>query len=79
MIKGSVYIYIFYMYTHDKDIITESLGAPIFIHLPNEKNREYTCRKEKVRVGEEKELEGVGAVGQMVEVLVAKKVSSFQA
>lgn len=47
MIKGSVYISIFHMYTHDKDIITETPCAPIFIGLPNEKNTEHTCKKKK--------------------------------
>lgn len=51
MIKGSVYVYIFSVYTHDKDIITEALSAAIFICVPNEKNSEYTCRKEKERAG----------------------------
>lgn len=27
------------MYTHDKDIITQSLSATIFICVPNDKNR----------------------------------------
>lgn len=51
MIKASVYVSIFPMYTHDKDIITETLSAPIFICVLNEKNSEHTCRKEKERAG----------------------------
>lgn len=51
MIKVSVYVYIFSVYTHDKDIITEAPSAPIFIRAPNEKNSEYTRRKEKERAG----------------------------
>ena len=52
-IKCSVYIIsIFYIYTKDKYIITETLSAPVFIGLLNEKNREYTCRKEGVRARE---------------------------
>ena len=49
MIKASVYISIIPMYTHDKDIITESLRAPIFICVLNEKNSKNTSRKEKER------------------------------
>lgn len=51
MIKGSVYVYIFYMYTHDKDIITEGPSAPIFICASNEKNRIHVQEGESRRVG----------------------------
>lgn len=69
MIKGSVYVYIFYMYTHDKDIITEILSAPIFICVPNEKNRGYKCRREKVRAGKQR-------LGQTVKVPAPKNLFS---
>lgn len=64
MIKGSVYVYIVYMYTHDKDIITETLNAPIFISVPNEKNRKYTCRREDLRGNGDRRSQGRGWGGR---------------
>lgn len=39
MIKGSVYVYIFYMYTHDKDIITEQRYLSVCLMRKTENTR----------------------------------------
>lgn len=76
MIKGSVYVFIFDMYTHDKDIITETLSETIFIRAPNEKNREYMCRKGDVRArkGSRESWRQRGGSGQTAKVLVPKSL-----
>lgn len=43
LIKGCVYVFIFYVYTQDKNI-TGRLSALIFIGLSNEKKREHMFR-----------------------------------
>lgn len=73
MIKGSVYVHIYSVYTHDKSIITETLSSLIFIPVPNEKNREYASRKKK---GSRKEGAGI-AVGVGTDGKGARKVEGF--
>lgn len=47
LIKGRVYVFIFYIYTKDKNI-TGRQSALIFIALSHEKNREHMCRRKKL-------------------------------
>lgn len=75
MIKGSVYAYIYSVYTHDKSIITETLSSLIFIPVPNEKNREYAFRKKKSSRKEGARIAvGVGTDGKGAS---SKKVGGF--
>lgn len=53
------------MYTHDKDIITQSLSATIFICVPNDKNRIHVQEGEgKSWDEEQKQPGGVGTDGK---------------
>lgn len=49
MIKGSVWVYIYSVYTRDKRTITEARSSLIFIPVLNEKNSEFTLREKKKR------------------------------
>lgn len=59
------------MYTQDKDIMTQSLSGPIFICLPNGKNREVRV-EEGARGGLERG--GGGLWGSMADVVAAKSI-----
>lgn len=63
MIKGRVYVSYIYTYTHDKDIITKTPSAALFICLHNEDNSDYTSREQR------REPERAGGGKQTVKLL----------